>query len=87
MNAASASRTKYAADVAFFTSATQEQQKILKRLTELTSLFDESGVTAHFVQCRTSICPTELDQCQPITCFFALLLCPTCSMQADKASA
>ena len=81
------SRTKYAADVAFFTMAIEEQQKNLERLTELTSLFDESGVIAQCEQCRTNICPTQLDHCQPITSLFALPLCPTCSTQADKASA
>ena len=82
-----ASRTKLAADVAFFTSAIEEQQKNLERLAELTSLFNESGVIAQCEQCRTSICPTQLDHCQPITSFRALLLCPTCSMHAVKASA
>ena len=41
-----ASRMKHAADVKFFTNALQEQQKNLERLTQLTSLFEESRVIA-----------------------------------------
>ena len=73
--------------MAFFTKAFEEQQKNLEGLTEFTSLFNESGVIAQCEQCRAYICPKQLDLCQPIISLFALLLCPTCSMQADKASA
>ena len=55
-----ASRMQHTADVKFFTSTPEEQQKNLERLTRLTSLFEESGVLAHYDKCRA---------CHPVTGF------------------
>ena len=81
------SRTKCAADVAIFTNAVEEQSKTLERLIELNSLFDDSVIIAQCEQCRANICPTQLDYCQPISNFLALIICPPCSMKADLESA
>ena len=82
-----ASRMQLAADVKFFTSALQEQQKNLARLTQFTTLFAESGVLAHCDKGRASIRPTERDQCHPVTGFIAILLCPACATQAGNLAA
>ena len=81
------SRMQQVADVNFFTDAIQEQQKNLQTLTQLATLYEESGVIAQCDKCCANIRPTELDQCRPVTTFFAILLCPACSTQAGTPAA
>ena len=78
---------QHIADVKFFTSTPQEQQKNLERLTQLASLFEESGVLAHYDKCRANIRPTELDRCHPVTGFLAIPLYPACSTLAGYEAA
>ena len=82
-----ASRMQHAAHAKFLTSASQEQQKILVTLAQLTTLFEESGVLAHCHNGRASIRPTERDQCHPVTGFIAVILCPACATQAGNLAA
>ena len=82
-----ASRMQHAAHAIFLASASQEQQKILVTLAQLTTMFEESGVLAHCDKGRASIRLTELDQCHPVTGFLAILLCPACSTQAGNPAA